>query len=73
MTKEVQNAVNYYFAMSAITALRQSRCLTAALIAARSYFRKELLSARPRRRRFKTCSGQELKMKNNSDIIPYLC
>nr|DAZ53367.1 MAG TPA: Protein of unknown function (DUF2492) [Caudoviricetes sp.] len=59
--------------MSAITALRQSHCLTAALTAARSNFRKELPSSRPRRKRFKTCSGQGLKMKNNSDIIPYLC
>ena len=41
----------------------------AALIAARAYFRKELLSARPRRRRFKTCSGQELKMKNEKRAV----
>jgi len=50
--------------MSAITALRQSHCPTVALIAARSNFRKELLSGQPQRKRCKTCSGQELKMKN---------
>ena len=44
--------------MSAITALRQSRCLTAAQTAARSSSMSEPLSGQPQRKRFKTCSGQ---------------
>ena len=53
------------FELFDITALKQSRCQTAALTAARSNFRKELPSGQLRRKRFKTCSGQGLKMKNN--------
>ncbi len=50
------------------TALRQSRCLTAAPTVAKSNFRKELPSGRLRRKRFKICPGQELKMKNEKNV-----